>query len=274
MRKEEISVTILLEKKYIPLANYFSGATNASIKLTFSEIEQIMGQNLPNAAYLNKSWWKKVKAPAKHFHAWVDAGYFVTEVEPDRFVVFERIDSTGGTGTGTDEEDQDILLIRTAEHGDARSLAALQKAVESESDYMLYGKDERTQSTQKVRKQIIEWKQSGYSTIIIAILNGQHVGFLMIMGNDAKRAAHRATIELGLQKEAQGKGIAKSLLKKAEEWSKEKGISRLETSVVEENESARKLYEKAGFKSEGIREKSMMIDDKPHNELYLAKFLN
>ncbi|MGE6369521.1 N-acetyltransferase family protein [Planococcus kocurii] len=266
-------VTILLEKKYIPLANYFSGVTNSSIRLTFSEIEQIMGQNLPNAAYLNKSWWKKVKAPAKHFHAWADAGYFVSDVEPDRFVVFERIDSTNGTGTD-DDEDQDILLIRTAEHGDARSLAALQKVVESESDFMLYAKDERTQSTQKVRKQIIEWKQSGYSTIIIAILNGQHVGYLMIVGNDAKRAAHRAFIDLGLQKDAQGKGIAKSLLKKAEEWSKEKGISRLEVTVVEENESARNLYEKAGFKSEGIRQKSMIINNKPHNEIYLAKFLD
>ncbi|WP_251047533.1 GNAT family N-acetyltransferase [Planococcus sp. ISL-110] len=267
-------VTVLLEKKYIPLADYFSGATNSSIKLTFSEIEQIMGQNLPNAAYLNKSWWKKTKAPAKHFHAWVDAGYFVSDVEPDRFVVFERVDLSNGKGSGQDEEDQDILLIRTAEHGDARSLAALQKTVESESDFMLYAKDERTQSTQKVRKQIIEWKQSGHSTIIIAILNGQHVGYLMIMGNDAKRAAHRATIDLGLQKDAQGKGIAKSLLTKAEEWSKEKGITRLELTVVEENEPARKLYEKAGFESEGIRQKSMMINGEPHNEIYLAKFLD
>lgn len=266
-------MTVLLEKKYIPLANYFSGATNSSIKLTFSEIEQIMGQNLPNAAYLNKSWWKKTKAPAKHFHAWLDAGYYVTDVEPDRFVVFERIDASSGNGVSDDDEDQDILLIRTAEHGDARSLAALQKTVESESDFMLYGKDERTQSTQKVRKQIIEWKQSGHSVIIIAILNGQHVGFLMIVGNDAQRAAHRATIDLGLQKDAQGKGIAKALLEKAEDWCKEKGISRLEVTVVEENKPARNLYEKAGFQSEGVRKKSMMIQDKPHNELYLAKFL-
>ncbi|ANU26474.1 GNAT family N-acetyltransferase [Planococcus versutus] len=267
-------MTVLLEKKYIPLANYFAGATNSSIKLTFSEIEQIMGQNLPNAAYLNKSWWKKVKAPAKHFHAWLDAGYYVSNVEPDRFVVFERIDASTGNGIDDDDDDQDILLIRTAEHGDARTLAALQKLVESESDFMLYAKDERTQSTQKVRKQIIEWKQSGHSVIIVAILNGQHVGFLTIMGNDAKRAAHRATIDLGLQKDAQGKGIAQSLLKKAEEWARAKEITRLEVTVVEENEAARKLYEKTGFHSEGIREKSMMIDDKPHNELYLTKFLN
>ncbi|RLJ86442.1 GNAT family N-acetyltransferase [Planococcus citreus] len=264
---------MLLEKKYIPLSHYFQAATNSSIRLTFSEIEQIMGQNLPNAAYLNKSWWKKSKPPAKHFHAWMDAGYRVTEVEPDRYVVFEKADAKN-TVADTDAEDKDILLIRTAEHGDARSLALLQKAVEAESDFMLYGKDERSLSTQRVRKQIIEWKQSGHSTIIIAILNGQHVGYLMVIGNEAKRASHRASLVLGLLKEAQGKGIAKSLLEKAEEWAKQKGISRLELTVLGANERARKLYEKTGFEAEGTRRRSLIIDGKEQDEIYLAKFLD
>lgn len=266
-------MTILLEKKYIPLSHYFQAATNSSIRLTFSEIEQIMGQNLPNAAYLNKSWWKKSKPPAKHFHAWMDAGYRVTEVEPDRYVVFEKADAKN-TVADTDAEDKDILLIRTAEHGDARSLALLQKAVEAESDFMLYGKDERSLSTQRVRKQIIKWKQSGHSTIIIAILNGQHVGYLMVIGNEAKRASHRASLVLGLLKEAQGKGIAKSLLEKAEEWAKQKGISRLELTVLGANERARKLYEKTGFEAEGTRRRSLIIDGKEQDEIYLAKFLD
>ncbi|ANU16155.1 GNAT family N-acetyltransferase [Planococcus maritimus] len=266
-------MTILLEKKYIPLSHYFEAATNSSIRLTFSEIEQIMGQTLPNAAYLNKSWWKKSKPPAKHFHAWMDAGYRVTDIEPDRYVVFEKADAKN-TASNAEAEDKDILLIRTAEHGDARSLALLQKAVEAESDFMLYGKDERSLSTQRVRKQIIEWKQSGHSAIIIAILNGQHVGYLMVIGNEAKRAEHRAGLVLGLLKEAQGKGIAKSLLEKAEDWAKQKNISRLELTVVEANDRARKLYEKAGFQAEGTRQRSLIIDGKEHDEIYLAKFLD
>lgn len=266
-------MTILLEKKYIPLSHYFQAATNSSIRLSFSEIEQIMGQTLPNAAYLNKSWWKKSKPPAKHFHAWADSGYRVTEVEPDRYVVFEKADANNNPADKNAEE-KDILLIRTAEHGDARSLAMLQKTVEAESDFMLYGKDERSLSTQRVRKQIIEWKHSGHSAIIIAILNGQHVGYLMVIGNEAKRASHRAALVLGLLKEAQGKGIAKSLLEKAEHWSQQKGITRLELTVVEANERARKLYEKAGFEAEGTRHRSLVINGKEHDEIYLAKFLD
>lgn len=265
-------MTMILEKKYIPLSDYFSSASSQKITLSFNEIEQIMGQQLPNAAYLNKSWWKKTKPPAKHFHAWMDAGYYVSDVMTNRFVVFERINPDEGSGSKKGTED--VLLIRQAEHGDARSLIALQKLVESESKYMLYGKDERVQSTQNMRKQIIEWKQQGHSTIFIAILNGEHVGYLMVIGNTATRAAHRAAVVLGIQKSAQNKGLATALLEKAEDWAKTKGISRLELTVVEENDAARKLYDKAGYKAEGVREKSLMIDGKSFNEIYMAKFLS
>ncbi|MFD1863676.1 GNAT family N-acetyltransferase [Planococcus chinensis] len=265
-------MTIILEKKYIPLADYFASASNPKITLSFNEIEQIMGQQLPNAAYLNKSWWKKTKPPAKHFHAWMDAGYYVSDVITNRLVTFEKIDSSENDLEKAGNED--ILLIRQAEHGDARSLIALQRVVEGESDFMLYGKDERIQSTQSMRKQIIEWKQKGHSAIFIAILNGEHVGYLMIIGNTAKRAAHRAAIVLGVQESAQNKGIATSLLQKAEEWAAEKGVKRLELTVVEENTAARKLYEKTAYEQEGVRKQALIIDGKPHNELYMAKFLD
>ncbi|MGK7379004.1 N-acetyltransferase family protein [Planococcus sp. 1R117A] len=265
-------MTIILEKKYIPLADYFASASSTKITLSFNEIEQIMGQQLPNAAYLNKSWWKKTKPPAKHFHAWMDAGYHVSEIITNRYVTFERTDASGAHNANAGNED--ILLIRAAEHGDARSLVTLQRQVESESDFMLYGKDERIQSTQSMRKQIIDWKQKGHSTIFIAILNGEHVGYLMIIGNAAKRAAHRAELVLGVQKSAQNKGIATSLLQRAEEWSATKGVTRLELTVVEENTAARKLYDKSGYEKEGIRKKSLIIDDKPYDEIYMAKFLD
>ncbi|WKA59038.1 GNAT family N-acetyltransferase [Planococcus shenhongbingii] len=265
-------MTIILEKKYIPLADYFASASSSKITLSFNEIEQIMGQQLPNAAYLNKSWWKKTKPPAKHFHAWMDAGYHVSEIITNRYVTFERTDASGAPNANAGNED--ILLIRAAEHGDARSLVTLQRQVESESDFMLYGKDERIQSTQSMRKQIIDWKQKSHSTIFIAILNGEHVGYLMIIGNAAKRAAHRAELVLGVQKSAQNKGIATSLLQRAEEWSATKGVTRLELTVVEENTAARKLYDKSGYEKEGIRKKSLIIDDKPYDEIYMAKFLD
>jgi len=260
-----------LEKKYIPLASYFSTSTNPTITLQFTEIEKIMGQNLPHSAYLNYSWWKKTKAPAKHFQAWTEAGYTVRHVEPNRYVVFERIDLLNTNKT--DKNYEDILLIRSAAHGDARFLADLQKKTEGESDFLIYGKEERKLSIQKVRKQIIEWNQSGHSIIFLAILNGQHVGYLMVEGNNSTRASHRANVFLAIQADAQGKGIASALLQKAEEWAIGKAISRFELTVIEANTEARRLFEKNRYESEGIRKASLIIRDELHNEIYMAKFL-
>lgn len=264
-------MTLELEKKYIPLANYFLKSTNTTITLNFTEIEKIMGHDLPHSAYLNQSWWKKNKAPAKHFHAWSDAGYTVQHVEPNRYVTFERIEPLGEEAS--EKSNEDILLIRSAGHGDARFLADLQKKAEGESKFLLYGKAERELSTQKVRKQIIEWNQSGHSIIFLAILNGQHVGYLMIHGNDAKRATHRADLFLAVQSDAQGKGIASSLLQKAEEWAVENAISRFELTVLETNTAARKFFEKHKYQTEGIRTESLIIDNNLHNEIYMAKRL-
>lgn len=262
---------MVLEKKYIPLANYFLKSTNTTITLDFTEIEKIMGHDLPHSAYLNQSWWKKKKAPAKHFQAWTNAGYAVQQVESNRYVTFERIEPLNTEAI--EKSNEDILLIRSAGHGDARFLADLQKKTEGESDFLLYGKEERVLSTQSVRKHIIEWNQSGHSIVFLGILNGQHVGYLLVNGNEAKRAIHRAEVTIAVQADAQGKGIASSLLKKAEEWAAENAISRFELTVLETNTAARQFFEKHNYKSEGIRTESMMIDNNLFNEIYMAKKL-
>ncbi|MEK6190210.1 MAG: GNAT family N-acetyltransferase [Carnobacterium alterfunditum] len=262
-------MNIKIEKKYIPLANYFSATKNPTITLQFTEIEKIMGQSLPNAAYLSYSWWKKTKAPAKHYLAWTAAGYAVKHVEPKSYVVFVRIEPTSDKDKA--EANENILLIRSAAHGDAGSLSNLQKKIEGESDFFLYGHGERLLSTQKTRKQIIQWNQSGHSLILLAILNGQHVGYLMIEGHKAHRANHRASLRIGVQKDSQRNGIGSSLLRKAEEWATKKGIHRLEVNVLETNSPALTFLQKRGYETEGIRRKALMIQQTAYDEVYLAK---
>ena len=69
-----------MEKKYIPLAQFFETCTQNTFSLTYEEIQNIMGHELPNAAYLNVSWWKKTKAPSTHYFAWTNYNYQVINV--------------------------------------------------------------------------------------------------------------------------------------------------------------------------------------------------
>ncbi|MBU9671838.1 GNAT family N-acetyltransferase [Planococcus sp. CP5-4] len=255
-----------LEKKYRSLAMYFSESTNQIITLKFSEIEKIMGYSLPSSAYLNYSWWKKTKAPARHYQAWTAAGYTVKYVQPNQYVVFEKKDFVL-----ENEGHKDVLIIRPALHGDARFLSELHKGAKMESEFLVYGQEQQEISLKRIRQQIIEWNQSGRSVILLAILNGEHVGYMNILGDESERAAHRAEVELVVQADKHDIDILTALIQKSEEWAQQKGIKRFEITMLEENLQARKLFEQNAYEVEGIRKSSVFLQDELQNEVYMGK---
>ncbi|KYG58678.1 GNAT family N-acetyltransferase [Planococcus maritimus] len=257
---------LALEKKYRSLAAYFSESTNQTITLTFEEIEKIMGYSLPSSAYLNYSWWKKTKSPARHYQAWTAAGYFVKYVQPNHYVVFEKTEAVP-----ENEGHQDVLIIRPALHGDARFLSVLYKKSKMESKFLVYGQEPQEASAKKIRQQIIEWNQSGRSVILLAILNGEHVGYMKIVGTDSKRAAHRAEVDMVVQAHNNDMNILSALIQKSEEWAAEKGLKRFEITILEENAQARKLFEQNAYKVEGIRKSSVSVHGTLQNEVYMGK---
>ena len=56
-------------------------------------------------------------------------------------------------------------------------------------------------------------------------------------------------------------------------WSKEVGISKLELSVIKENNNAQKLYKKLGFEIEGTRNNALIINGEYVNEYYMGKLI-
>lgn len=63
-------------------------------------------------------------------------------------------------------------------------------------------------------------------------------GFIAAIGNNLKRTQHRAYIVIGLLEEFRGKGIGKSLFEQLFIWAKQNGITRLELTVIKENDRA------------------------------------
>ncbi|WP_420799005.1 GNAT family N-acetyltransferase [Paenisporosarcina cavernae] len=249
---------------------YFSQCTLPSVTLRFQEIENIMGQQLPNAAYLNSSWWKKTKPPALHYVAWTNQGYVVEKVDLGNTITFVNEAKPVTTDSTSDHH---ILIIRQVDVEDARSIIELQMTIEAESDFLLYGKDERKLSVQAMRKRIMEWRKMENSAMFVAISDGNYAGFLLLLGNSAPRAKHRASLFLGVKQEFQRKGIATALIKHAESFASSQGVHRLELTVIATNDAAIALYKHTGFEQEGLRRESMLIDNTLHDELYMGKIL-
>ena len=267
----EYKMTKPFESKYIPLANYFKACNQTEITLTYEQIENIIGHILPNAAYLSSSWWKKTKAPALHYFAWMDSGYQVKDVQLGKEVVFQL--ATTEDKADEDNIKQDILLVREADLGDARAFITLQESIFTESDFMLYGQNDTHFTVQGMRKRIADWKNSPNSILFLGLLNGEIAGFALYIGGPSPRAKHRASLVIGVLKKFYQKGIATSLMSHGEEWAKQVGVTKLELTVVASNTKAQRLYNKMGFQQEGVRKNSLIIHGQYMDELYMGKVL-
>ena len=58
-----------------------------------------------------------------------------------------------------------------------------------------------------------------------------------------------------------------------ENWAIDNGVTRLELTVMKHNERAINLYKKIGYKVEGVREKSVVVDGDHVDEYYMAKII-
>jgi len=83
--------------KYDPLRDYLAAQSGSEMRMTFSEIERLVG-TLPDSARVHRAWWtndSKVEALA-----WRTAGWHVHSVnQAAEFVVFAR-GAAGGSSPG------------------------------------------------------------------------------------------------------------------------------------------------------------------------------
>ncbi len=79
-----------VSKKYRYLSDYLHNAGMASIKLSFSEIENILGFKLPNSAFAHRAFWANTTTHSIA-RSWMAVGFESTEVNlHNYYVVFEK----------------------------------------------------------------------------------------------------------------------------------------------------------------------------------------
>ena len=84
----------MFTKKYRPLTDYLLEVNSNEIALTYTDIENIIGEKLPNSAYKYKAWWGNFDETHSHSAGWTNAGFEVANVREillTHKVVFNRI---------------------------------------------------------------------------------------------------------------------------------------------------------------------------------------
>lgn len=77
--------------KYQPLLEYLQKNNSPQITLTFTEIEQLIANKLPESARKQRRWWGNRSKGASQAIAWMNAGYLVGEIDlEEEYVTFRK----------------------------------------------------------------------------------------------------------------------------------------------------------------------------------------
>jgi RimJ/RimL family protein N-acetyltransferase len=163
--------------------------------------------------------------------------------------------------------------VRQVRVDDAERFLDLNLALDRESEMMLLEPGERRADVEHQRLALERLSQSSTDILWVAVDGTSLAGYLALARPSARRARHRASVVVGVRASHQRRGVASGLFATSEAWARSNGILRLELSVLMHNEPARRLYERLGFVSEGIRRGSLCIGGSLLDEVMMAKSL-
>jgi RimJ/RimL family protein N-acetyltransferase len=164
-----------------------------------------------------------------------------------------------------------MVLIRNIREDDAKKFLSMLIQLDNETKLMLYEPGERKRDIDKIRSIIKDAHPSSF--IYVVEDDRKLVGFLSAKRGHTNRMKHRVYIVIGIMKSYTGKGIGRRLFNELDNWATDNGVTRLELTVMKHNERAISLYKKMGYKVEGVREKSVVVNGDYVDEYYMAKII-
>lgn len=77
--------------KYEFLPQFLGSSHGSRRRLSFAEIEKVLGFKLPKSAYQHEAWWSNNATGHSHARAWLDAGWRTEDLDlVGRAVTFRR----------------------------------------------------------------------------------------------------------------------------------------------------------------------------------------
>ncbi|MBM7703890.1 GNAT family N-acetyltransferase [Metabacillus iocasae] len=151
--------------------------------------------------------------------------------------------------------------IRSAVHADAKQLAQLRLQIDGETENLDREPGEALMNEHDFEQLIKNDSESDNNLFLVAVIQGQMVGFSRCQGNKLKRLSHKVEFGVGVLKDYWGYGIGKKLLSKSIIWADSNNLKKMTLHVLETNKKAVTLYKSLGFEIEGVLKKDKRLSD-------------
>lgn len=153
------------------------------------------------------------------------------------------------------------IILREAELEDANKAVEFMNWVTGEVDYHTYGPNDFNIKPEDERRMMDVFHKRNNCLFIVGTFQDEIVAVATLSGGMKARTAHRATVGITVAKRYWRLGVGKNMMDMMFDFCKKsKEVSKLELLVHEKNDPAIKLYNKLGFKREGIIERYFMIE--------------
>jgi hypothetical protein len=94
-------ITHTASHKYEPLTEFLRRQSGAVVRMSFDEIERVIGAKLPPSATHHRAWWSNNAQNNVMTKAWKDAGFESEDVDmKGRRVAFRRVRSEASRNAG------------------------------------------------------------------------------------------------------------------------------------------------------------------------------
>lgn len=156
---------------------------------------------------------------------------------------------------------------------DASQLKDFFERIPSQTEYTLQYPGKPPQPIEYWQKRIESYLQGPGHLYLGAFHQDKLIGaiFFWQTAPDHPWIKHIGSFGLMVMQEQWGQGIATQLLKHLDTHARRMGITRIEADVRVENEVAIQLYLKSGYKIEGRKERSTLVDGSYKDCFYIAK---
>ncbi|WP_167629015.1 GNAT family N-acetyltransferase [Listeria valentina] len=155
---------------------------------------------------------------------------------------------------------------------EAQQLFHCMQQLDKETDFMLYLPEERVYQEKKLAHFIQTTQENGI--LLGAKVQNQIIGFISAQTSKLAKIKHTGYLVIGVRKKFQKNGIATKLFEELFTWARNRGIRRLELTVITANLPAIKLYEKLGFQKEGLKKEAIYMNNRYYDEFYMAKLFH
>lgn len=167
----------------------------------------------------------------------------------------------------------DGLVVRPVEVADALAYLLCDRAVRSETPFLLRTVRESLADEAATRRFLAGQRAAAGATTLVAVLNGTIAGMLSLWTQPGRRLAHEATLGVAVRRDWWAVGIGHRLMDAAVAWCRQRALHRLSLWVMGHNVRARRFYAARGFVEEATARRYALIDGRFADHVLMARLL-